>query len=49
MHIKGILLALALTAPATLAMLPPKAQAVDGTLYEGQPTPRLELTFTGKK
>jgi hypothetical protein len=34
MHIKGILLALALTAPATLAMLPPKAHAVDGTLYE---------------
>jgi hypothetical protein len=34
MHIKGILLALALTAPATLAMLPPKAHAADGTLYE---------------
>jgi hypothetical protein len=65
MHIKGVLLALALTAPATLAMLPPKAHAADGTLYEvseaidlksngneysvGQPTPRLELTFTSKK
>jgi hypothetical protein len=34
MHINGILLALALTAPATLAMLPPEAHAVDGTLYE---------------
>jgi hypothetical protein len=34
MHIKGVLLALALTAPATLAMLPPKAHAADGTLYE---------------
>ena len=34
MHIKGILLALALTAPAALAMLPPKAHAADGTLYE---------------
>jgi hypothetical protein len=34
MHIKGILLALALTVPATLAMLPPKAHAADGTLYE---------------
>ncbi len=34
MHIKGVLLALALTAPATLAMLPPTAHAADGTLYE---------------
>ena len=34
MHIKGVLLALALIAPATLAMLPPKAHAADGTLYE---------------
>ena len=34
MHIKGVLLALALTAPATLSMLPPKAHAADGTLYE---------------
>jgi hypothetical protein len=34
MHIKGVLLALALTAPASLASLPPKAHAVDGTLYE---------------
>jgi len=34
MHIKGVLLALALTAPAGLAMLPPKAHAADGTLYE---------------
>jgi hypothetical protein len=34
MHIKGVLLALALTAPATLAMLPPVAHAADGTLYE---------------
>ena len=33
MHIKGILLALALTAPAALATLP-KAHAADGTLYE---------------
>ena len=48
MHIKGILLAVALTAPATLAMLPPTAHAVDGTLV-GQPTPRLELTLTSKK
>src|SRR6185295_11611209 len=34
MHIKGVLLALALTAPAALAMLPAKAHAADGTLYE---------------
>jgi hypothetical protein len=34
MHIKGVLLALALIAPATLAVLPPKAHAADGTLYE---------------
>ena len=34
MHINGVLLALALTAPATLAMLPPTAHAADGTLYE---------------
>jgi len=36
MHLRGVLLALALTAPATLtlAMPPPKAHAVDGTLYE---------------
>ena len=34
MHVKGLLLALALTAPATLAMLPPTAHAADGTLYE---------------
>src|ERR1700675_2144258 len=34
MHIKGILRARALTAPATLTMLPPKAHAADGTLYE---------------
>jgi hypothetical protein len=34
MHIKGVLLALALIAPATLATLPPKAHAADGTLYE---------------
>jgi hypothetical protein len=34
MHIKGVLLALALTAPATLAILPPTAHAADGTLYE---------------
>ncbi len=34
MHIKGVLLALALTAPATLTMLPPTAHAADGTLYE---------------
>jgi hypothetical protein len=34
MHINGVLLALALTAPATLAMLPPRAHASDGTLYE---------------
>ena len=34
MHIKGVFLALALTAPATLATLPPVARAADGTLYE---------------
>jgi hypothetical protein len=34
MHIKGALLALALTAPATLTMVPPTAHAADGTLYE---------------
>ena len=34
MHIKGVLLALALTAPATLTTLPPTAHAVDGMLYE---------------
>jgi hypothetical protein len=34
MHIKGLLLALALTAPATLAMLLPNAHAADGMLYE---------------
>jgi hypothetical protein len=34
MHTKGILLALALTAPAMVAMLPPTAHAADGTLYE---------------
>ena len=34
MHIKGVLLALALTAPATLAILPPTAHVADGTLYE---------------
>jgi hypothetical protein len=34
MHIKGVLLALALTAPATLAMLLPNAHAADGMLYE---------------
>ena len=34
MHIKWVLLALTLIAPATLAMLPPKAHAADGTLYE---------------
>jgi hypothetical protein len=34
MHIKGVLLALALTAPATLTMVPPTAHAADGTLYE---------------
>jgi hypothetical protein len=34
MHIKGVLLALVLTAPVTLAMLPAKAHAADGTLYE---------------
>jgi hypothetical protein len=34
MLIKGILLALALTAPATLAIMPPTAHAADGTLYE---------------
>ena len=34
MHIKGALLALVLTAPVTLAMLPARAHAADGTLYE---------------
>ena len=34
MHIKRVLLALALTAPATLTPLPPTAHAVDGILYE---------------
>ncbi len=34
MHFKGALLALALIASATLAMLPPTAHAVDGMLYE---------------
>jgi hypothetical protein len=34
MHLKGVLLALALTAPTTLATLPPKAHAADGLLYE---------------
>jgi hypothetical protein len=34
MHIKGILLALALTAPAALVTLPAKVNAADGTLYE---------------
>jgi len=34
MHLKRGLLALALTAPATLAMLPSTAHAVDGMLYE---------------
>ena len=34
MHIKGVFLALALTAPATLAIPPPTARAADGTLYE---------------
>jgi hypothetical protein len=34
MHIKGVLLALALTAPAALTTLPPTAHAADGTLYE---------------
>ena len=34
MHIRGVLLALALTAPVTLPMLPPTAHAADGTLYE---------------
>jgi hypothetical protein len=34
MHIKALLLALALTAPASLAMLPPTAYAADGMLYE---------------
>ena len=34
MQIKGVFLALALTALATLAMLPPTALAADGTLYE---------------
>ena len=34
MHIKGALLALVLTAPVTLAMLPVRAHAADGTLYE---------------
>jgi len=34
MHVKGIVFALALTVPSTLAMLPPKAHAADGTLYE---------------
>jgi hypothetical protein len=58
MHIKGILLALALTAPATLAMLPLKAQAVDGMLYEvseainmksnGKAFKSSEATLTGR-
>jgi hypothetical protein len=34
MHTKGILLALALTVPATLAMVPATTHAADGTLYE---------------
>ena len=58
MHIKGILLALALTAPATLAMLPLKAHAVDGMLYEvseainlksnGKPFKSSDATLTGR-
>jgi hypothetical protein len=34
LHIKRVLLALALTAPATLTTLPPTAHAADGLLYE---------------
>ena len=34
MHIRGVLLALALIAPATLTTLPPTAHAADGMLYE---------------
>ena len=76
MRIKGVLLALAVIAPATLTALPPTAHAADGTLFRlpflngqqasyllddgrvlplefddysvGQPTPRLEVTFTSK-
>ena len=34
MHLRGVLLALPLIAPATLTMLPPTARAADGMLYE---------------
>jgi hypothetical protein len=49
MHIKGVLLALALTAPATLAMLPPTALAADGTLYEVSEAINLKSSGKGFK
>ena len=47
MHIKGVLLALALTAPAALAMLPRKAHAADGTLCL-ELTEAIDLKSNGK-
>jgi hypothetical protein len=49
MHIKGVLLALALTAPATLAILPSTALAADGTLYEVSEAIDLKSNGTGFK
>ena len=34
MHLRGVLLALPLIAPATLTTLPPTGPAADGMLYE---------------
>jgi hypothetical protein len=49
MHIKGVLLALSLTAPATLAILPSTALAADGTLYEVSEAIDLKSNGTGFK